>query len=154
MGYFKVTYLPIILLLVCSMQWNCTTKKEVIYQDKVRVDTVHVKEVVKVQVPGKETIVINDLCDSITKQPVKIRRIFVQNGDSLRILTNERNELIIENIQKDKELQRLDSIVKTSTIKTVSNEKIIAYRKNWLWIFSALVVGFLLGLLRSWRFLS
>jgi hypothetical protein len=136
------------------MQWNCTTKKEVIYQDKVRVDTVHVKEVVKVQVPGKETIVINDLCDSITKQPVKIRRIFVQNGDSLRILTNERNELIIENIQKDKELQRLDSIVKTSTIKTVSNEKIIAYRKNWLWIFSALVVGFLLGLLRSWRFLS
>lgn len=139
-------------LLILFFLTSCTTKKEVVYRDVAKTDTLRIKELVKVQAPVKDRIVISDLCDSLKNRPVKMRRIFVQNGDSLRIITNELNELIIESVQKEKELQRLDSIVSISQKVDVERKHVTFYRKDWTWIFAAFGLGFVLGLIRPWRF--
>lgn len=106
-------------------------------------DTLIVKsEIIKAPVLS-ESLVIHNICDTITNTVVRFEKVFTINGDSIKILTNKNNELSIEIDQREKELSKRDSIIrsKSSDSKYTSIKKI--YRKDPYWIAAAFLLGYI-----------
>lgn len=142
-------YILAILLLV-----GCRAKKETLKAEVKQSDTLVVKsEVIKAPVLN-QSLLIEQVCDTITGEVVRFKKVFVVDGDSIEVLTNANNELSIKISQRERELQKSDSTVQKLKEQLSSVSETIIYRKDWNWIFGALAVGFLIGFFRPWRFIS
>lgn len=138
-------------ILCAVLLFGCATKKRVQKVEVTQVDTIYVKQaIVKIPKVINETVVSN-ICDTVTKEVVRFKKVFVVDGDSLEILTNQNNELIIKNQRQERQLSRLDSVAKTQLFEKKEAKHKVIYKKDWWWIFGALGLGVLLGTVRPWR---
>ncbi|RDY57732.1 hypothetical protein [Flagellimonas nanhaiensis] len=140
------TYILIFLLL------GCKTKKQVLRTEIRTSDTLIVKsEMIKAPVLN-QALTIEQICDTVTGEVVRFKKVFVVDGDSIEILTNDNNQLQVKISQLEKLVKQKDSIasVKESENTMVSENTI--YKKDWRWIFSALAIGFSIGIIKPWRF--
>lgn len=140
--------LPITLAL-CS----CATRRVDSRVEVVQKDTVVIYKEVVQQAAQRDRLVIDDLCDSLKPRPIKFKKVYVHNGDSLRILTNERNQLIVENIKLSKILKVKDSLVTKKNSRDSSLVDRTVYRKDWVFIAITFIIGVLVGILKPWRFI-
>jgi uncharacterized protein YcfL len=135
-------YIIAILLLV-----GCRAKKETLKTEIKQSDTLIVKsEVIKAPVLN-QSLLIEQICDTITGEVVRFKKVFVVNGDSIQILTNEKNELSIKISQRERELEKKDSIVQKlkEQLSQVSEKVII--KKHWPSIFWSFGIGVALGIM-------
>ena len=133
---------------------SCGTKKEVFTADNsTRVDTVRIIEKQIVQPPSANRLIIRKICDTITKEVIKFRKVVEVNGDSLEIMTNENNELIIQNNKQKKTLQTMkDSYEKLLREKEKTKIE-IRYKTNWDFVILAGIIGLILGVVGRRKFI-
>lgn len=139
--------LPLILLILA---FGCKTKEYVV-SERTKTDSLIIKtETIKAPVIS-DLLVIPDICDTITNKVTKFRKVFVVNGDSIELLTNEANELKFEIKTLEKDLHTKDSVYRSSLETDKERVKKVKYRTDWRLILGALVVGGLIGFFRPWR---
>ncbi len=150
MDMYKTKIILLIALVVCG----CRTKKLVSKTEIKKSDTLIVKtEVIKAPVLN-QSLTIKEICDSVTGEVVRFKKVFVVDGDSIEILTNENNELSIKIAQLEKTLKKKDSIARISDSKETSDVHETIYRKDWRWIIGTFILGSVFGFFKPWKHLS
>lgn len=141
------------LLVASILLASCRAKK--IERTEVRQsDTLIVKKE-QIKAPNlNHTLTVHDICDSITGEVVKFRDVFVIDGDSIEILTNENNQLIRRIKAHERIISEKDSIISLKEEKAVSVSETVRYRIDWKWTLGALVLGLAVGLIKPWRFIK
>ena len=117
---------------------SCTAKKELIQKSEtIKSDTLVIKtETIKSPLINS-SIVIKELCDSITNKPKDYKQVFVVAGDTIK--------LSIENNQLKLDIKRIESTISEWRDKYQKEyERRLEYEKNvktiikttkWTWIF-------------------
>ena len=132
----------LIILLVVSIS-GCKSKQPMTKIESKKVDSIYIKtETVRSPVLT-DILTIQEICDTVKGEVVRFKKVFVINGDSIEILTNEKNELNIKVSQLSKELKRLDSVSKTKEVIEKTDKLEIKYKTpKYIWyIIGVLVVG-------------
>ncbi len=133
----------VLLMAYCSN--GCKSKQPITKIETKKVDSVYIKtEVIKSPVLT-DILTIQEICDTVTGEVIRFKKVFVINGDSIEILTNEKNELNIKLSQLSKELKRKDSISQSKSVSEKSDKLRIEYRtpKIWYYISGALLLGWI-----------
>ncbi len=141
------------LFLIVVLLTSCRAKK--VEKTEVRQsDTLIVKKE-QIKAPNlNHTLTIHEICDSITGEVVKFRDVFVIDGDSIEILTNENNQLIRRIKANERVISEKDSIISVREEKAVSVSEIVRYRIDWKWTLGTLAIGLAIGLIKPWRFIK
>lgn len=144
-----ITY--IVLAVLLFFIGGCRAKKDI--RTEVRQsDTLIVKrEVIKAPVLN-QALTIHEICDTITGEVVRFEKVFVVDGDSIRLVTDANNALKLEIKARERVLKEKDSTIDRlrKTSKEVSET--IRYRTDWQTLLISIVLAFLVGLIRPWRF--
>ena len=130
------------ILLVVSIS-GCKSKQPMTKIESKKVDSIYIKtETVRSPVLT-DILTIQEICDTVTGEVIRFKKIFVINGDSIEVLTNEKNELNIKVSQLSKELKRLDSVSKTKEVIEKTDKLEIKYKTpKYIWyIIGVLVAG-------------
>lgn len=148
---FTITILLILLLCVVLLA-SCRAKK--IERTEIRQsDTLIVKRET-IRAPNlNHTLTVHDICDSITGEVVKFRDVFVIDGDSIEILTNENNQLIRRIKAHERIISEKDSIISVREESVVNVSETVRYRIDWKWTLGALVLGLGIGLIKPWKYI-
>ena len=143
-------YVLILAILVLS---SCRSKKEVLKTEVKTSDTLFVKsETIKAPVLN-QSLTIQQICDSVTGEVVRFKKVFVVDGDSIQVLTDVNNSLQIKINQRERTLSEKDSIIRSLKSELSSISETVIYKKDWYWIFGALALGVAIGFFRPWRFI-
>lgn len=143
-------YLILILIVLLT---GCRAKKELLKTEVRQSDSLFVKsEVIKAPVLN-QSLTIEQICDTITGEVVRFKKIFVVDGDSIQVLTDVNNSLQIKINQRERTLSEKDSIIRSLKSELSSISERVIYKKDWYWIFGALFVGMAVGLFKPWRFI-
>lgn len=141
-------------VLLIILLFGCRTKREVLKTEVRTSDSLFVKtETIKAPVLN-QSLTIEQICDTITGEVVRFKKVFVVDGDSIQILTDVNNSLQIKISQRERTISEKDSIIQKLRSDITSISETVIYKKNWNWIFGALVLGFAIGLIRPWRYLA
>ena len=133
----------LIILFVLVLISSCKSKQPMTKIETKKVDSVYIKiETIKSPVLT-DILTIQEICDTVTGEVIRFKKVFVINGDSIEVLTNEKNELNIKVSQLSKELKRLDSVSKTKEVIEKTDNLEIKYKTpKYIWyIIGVLVVG-------------
>lgn len=133
----------LIILFVLGVISGCKSKQPMTKIETKKIDSVYIKtEVIKSPILT-DILTIQEICDTVTGEVVRFKKVFVINGDSIEVLTNEKNELNIKVSQLSKELKRLDSVSKTKESIEKTDKLEIKYKTpKYIWyIIGVLVVG-------------
>lgn len=143
-------YWPLLLIVLLT---GCRTKKEVIKTEVRTSDSLFVKtETIKAPVLN-QSLTIEQICDTITGEVVRFKKVFVVDGDSIQILTDVNNSLQIKISQRERTISEKDSIIQKLRSDITSISETVIYKKNWNWIFGAFTFGLVIGVLRPWKYL-
>lgn len=135
----------LIILFVLVLISGCKSKQPITKIETKKVDSVYIKiEAIKSPVLT-DILTIQEICDTVTGEVIRFKKVFVINGDSIEVLTNEKNELNIKVSQLSKELKRLDSISKSKSVSEKSDKLRIEYKtpKIWYYISGVLLFGWI-----------
>lgn len=142
-----ITILAILLLV------GCRTKKEVLKTEVKTSDTLYVKtETIKAPVLN-QSLIIEEICDTITGEVVRFKKVFVIDGDSIQVLTDVNNSLQIKINQRERTLSQKDSIIKSLRHELSNISQRTIYKKDWYWIIGGFILGLAIGAIRPWRFI-
>lgn len=146
---------PIVIMMYILLIASCRAKKEAFTSETKVIDSIIIKsEVIKAPVLN-DLLVIEQLCDSTTDKPVQFRKIYVIDGDSIEVLTNEKNQLVFKLNQKDKVISNKDSTIrKLETELRESSEKVIVKRdlkSNVIWFVIGMITCAALWIFKPWK---
>lgn len=130
------------ILLVVSIS-GCKSKQPMTKIESKKVDSIYIKTEAVRSPLLTDILTIQEICDTVTGEVIRFKKVFVINGDSIEVLTNEKNELNIKVSQLSKELKRLDSVSKTKEVIEKTDNLEIKYKTpKYIWyIIGVLVVG-------------
>lgn len=131
-------YLTLLGIILIGLNLSCTAKKELVHKSEtIKSDTLILKTETIKSALINSSIVIKELCDSITKRPKDYKQVFVVAGDTIK--------LSIENNQLKLDIKRIESTISEWRDKYQKEyERRLEYDKNvktivkttkWTWIF-------------------
>lgn len=136
----------ILLLTGCKTTEYRTSESRVI-------DSLILKTEKVITAPILSSLTLNEICDTLTGKPKEFDyRIITRWGDTTRVW-NQNNQLRIELNQQGDTIKDLRDELKIRETLIKEKEKKVIYRTNWKWTLLALVIGFVIGGLRPWRFI-
>jgi hypothetical protein len=120
---------------------SCRTTKSVEKVETIKNDSLVIRSISTVQPNILSSLVINQICDSVTNKPKEFRQIFVIGQDTMAI-SLKNNNLNVEINQLKKILKQKDSVYKNSISiqKESKKETIIKYRVPRWAIFVMLLI--------------
>lgn len=101
---------PILITWCILLLLGCKTKEKYITSIERVTDSIYIKTESIINPPILSSLIINELCDSVTNKPVQFKKVFVIDGDSIEILTNKNNQLEINIKQLERLLSKKDSV--------------------------------------------
>ena len=142
MNRFKVIglYLMVIFIMGCAAKKNTYRNISTKVTDTLILKT----EVIKAPVLNS-TLVVKELCDSITGKPKPFQQTFVVGKDTVFINIVD-NELLLNIDILEKEILRRDSVLRTSSKEVIDVSKKVTVRYRWAritWIFLSIIVVFI-----------
>jgi len=142
MNRFKVIALYLLVIFIMG----CAAKKNVYRNISTKVtDTLILKtEVIKAPLLNS-TLVIKELCDSITSKPKPFQQTFVVGKDTVFVKVDN-NQLTFKVEQLEKEILRRDSVKLTSSKEVIDVTKKETIRYRWAritWVFLSIIVVFI-----------
>lgn len=140
------------LILCVLLFFGCKTTEYRTSESRV-IDSLIIKSEKVITAPILSSLTLNDLCDTLTGKPKEFDyRIITRWGDTTRVW-NENNELQIAVSQQGDTIKDLRDELKSkeSFIKETSQK--VKYRLDFRWIIGCLVIGFLIGWIRPWRWI-
>lgn len=141
-------YWPLILILLLT---GCRAKKELLKTEVRQSDSLFVKsEVIKAPVLS-ESLIIENICDSITGEVIRFKKVFVVNGDSITLLTDKNNALRLNINNMERTLSEKDVLIQKLKEELSQVKETVIYKKHLPSILIALLIGFAIGLVRPWR---
>ena len=120
-------------LMVLATLNSCKTKKEVLHTLSVsKVDSVYISRKIIETPPILSSLIINEICDSVTGKAKEFKQVFVVDKDTSTVEIKN-NELIINFNLLNKKIREKDSIVKIrdSQIKELKETKVTKTATNW-----------------------
>lgn len=140
-----------LLIILSILAFGCRSKKEVLKTEVRTSDTLFIKsEVIKAPVLN-QSLTIEQICDTVTGEVVRFKKVFVVDGDSIEILTNNNNELSFRINYLERILKEKDSLAKSIESKALSESYKVIHKKDYNWIFAAFLIGLTIGWIRPWR---
>lgn len=151
--YFEKIIVVSVLVVITS----CKTRKIESRSKTIQSDTLILKTEVTKAPAITEVLRIKELCDTVTGRVVRFEKVFVQNGDSLRVLTNEKNELEVFFKQREKTIDSLYSEISRYKQLIESHHREEVTKSNFWLRLRDFVLGAAFGVLvmifRPWRFI-
>lgn len=142
-----------IVIFLMLILFGCRTKKEVLKTEVKTSDTLYVKtETIKAPVLN-QSLIIEQICDTITGEVVRFKKVFVIDGDSIQVLTDVNNSLQIKINQRERTLSQKDSIIQKLRKELSEVSEKVVYKKDWNAILWFSIVAFAIGAIRPWRFI-
>lgn len=136
---------PLLIASLIFSLFSCAPKKTFVKTTEIKIDTVYIKEKVRVVPATRQRLVISNLCDTITREVVVFKKSVYVGSDSLEVLTNLNNELIVQNSNQADTLSFLKDQYEASVNKEQLIHTKIVYRIAWRYCFAAFIIGLLLG---------
>lgn len=131
---------------------GCRTKKEILKTEVRTSDSLFIKtETIKAPVLN-QSLVIEQICDTITGEVVRFKKIFVVDGDSIQVLTDVNNSLQIKINQRERTISKKDQMIRSLQEQMSMISEQVVFKKDWKWILAAFIFGMALGVIRPWRF--
>ena len=141
----------LILVLTCV---GCGIRKVETSVIEKKSDTLIVKTQKVVAPSLSDVLILDNICDTITNTVMRFQKIFVQDNDSIQVLTNANNQLIIQNKRLQRVLFQNDSIISTKSNDVLKSSHVTKYRTNWNWVALSFLIGFGLALFKPWKMLK
>lgn len=144
----KTLYLLIIIILLSSCRAKKVMRTEVRQSDTLIIK----KEVIKA--PNlNQTLTIQEICDTITGEVVRFEKVFVIDGDSIKLLTDANNSLKLEIKARERIISEKDSLISRNDKTVLETSETVRYRIDWNWVLGAFVVGLAIGWVRPWKYI-
>jgi uncharacterized protein YcfL len=131
------------IILILLFLTSCKSSKSVEKVETIKNDSLVIRSISTVQPNILSSLVINQICDTLTKKPKEFSQIFVIGEDTMAI-SLKNNNLNVEINQLKKILKQKDSVYKSKiSIQNQSKkETIIKYRIPKWAIFVMLLIPF------------
>ena len=140
--FFTFLYITLLLAMGCGSKHKVVTS-----ETKVLDSVVYKVETVKAPLIT-DVLKIKELCkDSVATE---FRKVYVRDTDTITVYVED-NALTVEVNQKERTISELEQKLKTreSEIEVLKSET--KYKTHWGLVFGFLLAGFVIGLLRPWR---
>jgi uncharacterized protein YcfL len=134
------------IILILLFLTSCKSSKSVEKVETIKNDSLVIRSISTVQPNILSSLVINEICDSITNKPKQFKQKFVIGQDTM-LISLKNNNLNVEINQLKKILKQKDSVYKSKiSIQNQSKkETIIKYRiPKWLIFVTLLIPLFIL----------
>lgn len=127
----RKTTIILLIVILASCKARIQTVEKFI-EVKTTDTIVQIKERIIVP-PMEERFIITELCDSIKQLPIQFRKVFVVDGDSITLLTNEKNELQLHINRLERTLKKSDSLVRVKQKESTTTEKTTKVKTRYPW---------------------
>ena len=129
------------IILILLLLTSCKTTKSVEKVETIKNDSLVIRSISTVQPNILSSLVINQICDTLTNKPKEFMQIFVIGQDTMAI-SLKNNNLNVEINQLKKIIKQKDSVFKNSISiqKESKKETIIKYRVPRWAIFVMLLI--------------
>ncbi|AGO48345.1 hypothetical protein Phi10:1_gp004 [Cellulophaga phage phi10:1] len=124
----KLTIFASVLLIM-----GCRAKKEVLHTiSEKKIDSVYIKKTKEVSPPILSSLVIEEICDSVTALPKQFKQVYIIKNDTIRVEVKD-NNLQLDFNKVEALISQKDSIVKVkeSEIKELKETSKTTLVTNW-----------------------
>ncbi|QQO97170.1 hypothetical protein Nekkels2_72 [Cellulophaga phage Nekkels_2] len=115
------------------LMMGCRTKKEVLHTiSENKIDSVYIKTTKEVSPPILSSLVIEEICDSVTALPKQFKQVYIIKNDTIRVEVKE-NNLQLDFNKVEALISQKDSIVKVkeSEIRELKETNKTTLVTNW-----------------------
>lgn len=135
----------ILLYLVFIFFVSCKTTSKVEKVSEIKSDTLYNKVETVITPPILSSLTINDICDSITNEPIKLKKQIIIDRDTVFVEIVDNDLQIRYNIAQG-ERKRLDSLYRVSQSEIKELKETKETKKvwsNWTWGFLLIIFIFI-----------
>ncbi|AGO47301.1 hypothetical protein Phi19:1_gp011 [Cellulophaga phage phi19:1] len=115
------------------LMMGCGTKKEFLHTiSEKKIDSVYIKTTKEVSPPILSSLVIEEICDSVTALPKQFKQVYIIKNDTIRVEVKD-NNLQLDFNKVEALISQKDSIVKVkeSEIKELKETNKTTLVTNW-----------------------
>ncbi|QQO97075.1 hypothetical protein Nekkels1_70 [Cellulophaga phage Nekkels_1] len=115
------------------LMMGCRTKKEVLRTiSEKKIDSVYIKTTKEVSPPILSSLVIEEICDSVTALPKQFKQVYIIKKDTIRVEVKD-NNLQLDFNKVESLISQKDSIVKVkeSEIRELKETNKTTLVTNW-----------------------
>lgn len=134
------------ILLLILLTFGCKSTKDIYTVSEKKVDSLYYSSQIETKPPIASSLIINEICDSVTNKPVQFKKQFITKNDTILIEVVNDDLQIKYNFAQDT-ISKQDSIIKVQISELKESRKITKTKtpfKFWLYLIASIAVNILL----------